>query len=566
MNPKTGAFTFLLGLAGLGLITTVVVAASQATPQKTSAVRPSPRRPAAQAAQSRPRAARVDAAAADRRLRAGAADGRRARDLRLRGAASRDPRSTCRATAAAASRATRPTSRASSRAATPRATCSSGTTHGFGCAICVDVARESMQLYASGADVVSIRAAIERRWAPGNAAGRTPTPAPPAKKISAAIGPDARSSATRVRSSVPSVREGVYMGTLGANSHRDARRQSPSEATSSAIPPTPPKPSFSRSNRRASSIRRRGTPSSSCSIATAVVTRSPDSRPPRRRRADLDRGLGDRVTSADHPNQTQLAVLHVEALVRDVSERKKREDQIRDGRYQMLQAEKMAALGQTISGVAHELNNPLATILSWAERLSERNVDDKTKQGLEVILGESERAARIVRNLLTFARKRQTTRAMVDLNQVVRETLALRAYEQRVSNISVVEALATGPAGGLCRRPSDQAGPAQSPDQRRAGLHRRQRPRHDRRAHLARHRSRVARPRGQRRWAGRSGRSPGQSLRSVLHDEGSRPGHRARPDRRLRDRAGARRPHLADVEAGPGRVVLHRAAGRRAST
>jgi len=136
--------------------------------------------------------------------------------------------------------------------------------------------------------------------------------------------------------------------------------------------------------------------------------------------------------------------LSVEAIVRDISERKKRDDQQRDGRYQMLQAEKMAALGQTISGVAHELNNPLATILSWAERLAERNVDDKTKQGLEVILGEAERAARIVRNLLTFARKRQTTRAMVDLNQVVRETLALRAYEQKVSNIQVNEALATG--------------------------------------------------------------------------------------------------------------------------
>ena len=146
----------------------------------------------------------------------------------------------------------------------------------------------------------------------------------------------------------------------------------------------------------------------------------------------------------DEPSGSSAATLHVEALIRDVSERKKLDDQSRDGRYQLLQAEKMAALGQTISGVAHELNNPLATILSWAERLAERNVDDKTRQGLEVILAESERAARIVRNLLTFARKRQTTRAMVDLNQVVRETLALRAYEQKVSNLKVVEALSSG--------------------------------------------------------------------------------------------------------------------------
>ena len=136
--------------------------------------------------------------------------------------------------------------------------------------------------------------------------------------------------------------------------------------------------------------------------------------------------------------------VRIEALMRDVSDRKMLEEQSRDLYHQLLQAEKMAALGTTISGVAHELNNPLATILTWSERLTERELDGSTRRGVETILHEAERAARIVRNLLTFARKRHTTRTMVDINQVVRETLSLRAYEQRVTNISVIDALASG--------------------------------------------------------------------------------------------------------------------------
>ena len=136
--------------------------------------------------------------------------------------------------------------------------------------------------------------------------------------------------------------------------------------------------------------------------------------------------------------------LRVEAVVRDVTERKKLQDQTRELYHQLSQAEKLAALGQTMSGVAHELNNPLATILACAERLSGRRLDELTRRDLEAIHNAAERAARIVRNLQTFVRKRHTTRTTVDLNEVVRETLAIRAYEQRAANVVILEALAAG--------------------------------------------------------------------------------------------------------------------------
>jgi signal transduction histidine kinase len=139
-----------------------------------------------------------------------------------------------------------------------------------------------------------------------------------------------------------------------------------------------------------------------------------------------------------------VGALRVEAIVRDVNERQKLQDRARDLYQELSQAEKLAALGQTMSGVAHELNNPLATILACAERLTSHPHTEQTKRDLDAIHNAADRAARIVRNLQTFARKRHTTRTMVDLNQVVRDTIALRAYEQRAGNIVILQALAGG--------------------------------------------------------------------------------------------------------------------------
>jgi two-component system NtrC family sensor kinase len=225
-------------------------------------------------------------------------------------------------------------------------------------------------------------------------------------------------------------RHGVRSTTIAANPHLKSIFGYPADVTESEVEPFAPE-RFADSAARGAFLRQLAAEG----VVTDYLLRV--------RRLDGS-AVWVEVTARASSERRSEGSLQVESLVRDVSERKKLDDQARDLYQQLLQAEKMAALGQTISGVAHELNNPLATIVNWAERLVERPLDDAARRGVEVILSEAERAARIVRNLLTFAHKRQSTRAMVDLNQVVGESLTLRSYDQRAANISVTTALASG--------------------------------------------------------------------------------------------------------------------------
>ncbi|NLG29140.1 MAG: response regulator, partial [Chloroflexi bacterium] len=119
---------------------------------------------------------------------------------------------------------------------------------------------------------------------------------------------------------------------------------------------------------------------------------------------------------------------------------------LRSTQEQLIQSQKLSAIGRLIAGVAHELNNPLQAVTGYAQLLlGAEDISPSARRDLDKIHMQAQRAARIVQNLLTFARQQKPERRLVDVREVLERTVELRTYQLRVDNIEVRLNLAERP-------------------------------------------------------------------------------------------------------------------------
>lgn len=152
--------------------------------------------------------------------------------------------------------------------------------------------------------------------------------------------------------------------------------------------------------------------------------------------ADGEVRYGSLITS---PIYEDGAIVGALGIMRDITDDQRLAEQL-------LQQEKLAAVGQLVSGVAHELNNPLAGVMAYSELLltGEAALDAEARSAVETIHREAMRAAKIVSHLLTFARQQPAERSEADVNAIVADTIALRQYALRAAQIELDVVLEPG--------------------------------------------------------------------------------------------------------------------------
>src|SRR5262249_1689014 len=121
---------------------------------------------------------------------------------------------------------------------------------------------------------------------------------------------------------------------------------------------------------------------------------------------------------------------HIVSVEQDISEERRLKEQL-------IHSERLSAVGQLVAGVAHEINNPLQAVIGFTELLIEQERRPEVRADLLQIRADAGRAAKIVHSLLLFARRETLERSVADLNEIVRSTLALRAFEFRTEMLAL---------------------------------------------------------------------------------------------------------------------------------
>jgi PAS domain S-box-containing protein len=141
----------------------------------------------------------------------------------------------------------------------------------------------------------------------------------------------------------------------------------------------------------------------------------------------MKRGVVVKIWVADIISMQQNEVLIV---LRDITEERELQERL-------YLTDRLASVGEMAAGIAHELNNPLTGVVALSQLLLENGVPDEMKEDMIAISKEGQRAAEVVRNLLSFARSHTLSASSTQINTVIKEVLNLRAYEHKVNNITV---------------------------------------------------------------------------------------------------------------------------------
>ena len=125
-------------------------------------------------------------------------------------------------------------------------------------------------------------------------------------------------------------------------------------------------------------------------------------------------------------------------IIRDITERKRAEMERKELEQRAQIMSRLASVGEMASGIAHEINNPLTSVIGFAQLLIQKDLPEDIREEVRIIADGAQRVASIIKRLLTFARQYKPERGYVNINDIIATTLDLRAYEMETGNIKVI--------------------------------------------------------------------------------------------------------------------------------